>query len=557
MNAHATATTVGPSTHATGTVAAASKPQSTYAVIALANIATSDTPMQKMRRQHFDKAALGELAASIKALGVLQPVLVRPDPKFTSGGYYTLVAGERRYLAAKQAGLAAIPATIRQLTDLEVIEMQVVENNQREGLHELIEAEGFDQLRREHKLSADDIAAKVGKSRRYVFNRLKLCDLCPEAKTAFYDGKIGGTVAFQIARIGHHDTQRECLRELLHGKGKDEQPSKRYAEEHIRRNYLLALDGKSFPIGDATLCPKAGACGPCPKRTGNQAELFDDIKGNGNICTDPKCFADKANAFIERRRAEAVKAGRTVITGKAAKEMMPSRYSSSINGAVKPDDTCWDDPKHRSYKAILGKDAPATALIENPHDKKELIEIWPKSEISKVLKEKLPEKKKVTRSSSGVAVKDDNSAELRKRFEADLLKLVRTKHSGKIGLLELQHLTDLELNNLSDESPVYADWKLPTSYNGYEKALSEKPEKDLHKILIESLVSQDVFGFNLNGFAAKLCKQLKIDPKKVKASAIAALKKEKAAAAAAAKATTKNPATTTKPAAKKKAVAKK
>jgi ParB/RepB/Spo0J family partition protein len=129
------------------------------------------TPSTTNPRKSFPKDKLDELTDSVKRLGVLQPILLRP---LNGGGTYELVAGERRYRASKAAGLTDIPATVRELTDAEVLEIQVVENLQRSDLHELEEAEGYEKLLKcahpsGEKYTVDEIAAKVGKSRSYVF----------------------------------------------------------------------------------------------------------------------------------------------------------------------------------------------------------------------------------------------------------------------------------------------------------------------------------------------------------------------------------------------------
>jgi ParB/RepB/Spo0J family partition protein len=174
------------------------------------------TPSLTNPRKRFDEAQLAELTDSVKRHDVLQPILLRPNGK---EGHYELVAGERRFRAAKAAGLVDIPATVRELSDTDVLEIQVVENLQREDLHELEEAEGYEKLLKcthanGEKYTVEEIAAKVGKSRSYVFARLKLCALCPEARKAFYAGDLDASRALLIARIGHHDTQRQALKDV-------------------------------------------------------------------------------------------------------------------------------------------------------------------------------------------------------------------------------------------------------------------------------------------------------------------------------------------------------
>ena len=149
-------------------------------------------PSRTNPRKTFDAAKLQELATSIKAIGLHQPVVVRPLPASrvadtsidTATGKprkvrptYELVCGERRYRASKLAGMDDISALIRDLTDDQVMEIQIVENLQRDDLSELEEAEGYEQLMKHSGLTADQVGEKIGKSRAYVYARLKLIDL--------------------------------------------------------------------------------------------------------------------------------------------------------------------------------------------------------------------------------------------------------------------------------------------------------------------------------------------------------------------------------------------
>ena len=124
-------------------------------------------------RQIFADVALDELAASIRSQGVIQPLLVRPLPD----GMYEIVAGERRWRAAKKAGLLQVPVIIRELSDAEALTMALVENLQREDLNPLEEARAMATLRDKLALSQEDIAARIGKSRSAVANALRLLQL--------------------------------------------------------------------------------------------------------------------------------------------------------------------------------------------------------------------------------------------------------------------------------------------------------------------------------------------------------------------------------------------
>jgi ParB family transcriptional regulator, chromosome partitioning protein len=129
-------------------------------------------PNPRQPRDHFDEEALASLSASIKELGVLQPVLVRPV-----GDEFELVAGERRWRAAKRAGLQSIPAIVRDTTDDASLEQALVENLHREDLNPLEEAAAYQQLLEDFKLTHEELAARVGKSRAAISNTLRLFQL--------------------------------------------------------------------------------------------------------------------------------------------------------------------------------------------------------------------------------------------------------------------------------------------------------------------------------------------------------------------------------------------
>ncbi len=153
-------------------------------------------------RRQFDETKLAELADNIRQHGVLQPVLVRPMPD-GEPGFYELVAGARRYRASKLVGRESIPATVRDLTDTECLELQLIENLQRAYVHELDEARGYAALMRlqPENYTAEVLAEKIGRSEKYVYARLRLLHLIEDAQEAFYLGKLTVAHAFEIARL--------------------------------------------------------------------------------------------------------------------------------------------------------------------------------------------------------------------------------------------------------------------------------------------------------------------------------------------------------------------
>src|SRR6266513_5470132 len=174
--------------------------------ISLAKIRESKT---NPRRQ-FDESKLAELAENIRQHGVLQPILVRPLPQ-GAAGTYELVAGARRFRASKIAKRESIPATVRELTDAQALELQVIENVQRVGVHPLDEAQGYAALIKvqPNTYTVETIASRVGRSPQYVSGRLRLIQLIPEAKQAFYEAKLTVAHAFEIARLQPNDQRRD------------------------------------------------------------------------------------------------------------------------------------------------------------------------------------------------------------------------------------------------------------------------------------------------------------------------------------------------------------
>lgn len=136
-------------------------------------------------RTHFDEAALEDLAASIKENGVFQPIIVRQ-----SVNGYEIIAGERRFRASKMAGKETIPAIVRDLDERQMLEIAVLENLQREDLSPLEEAEAYDTLIKKLKITQEEVSKRLGKSRPYIANYLRLLNLPPVSTKYLKEGKL-------------------------------------------------------------------------------------------------------------------------------------------------------------------------------------------------------------------------------------------------------------------------------------------------------------------------------------------------------------------------------
>lgn len=161
-------------------------------------------------RRRFEESALEELAKSIGEYGVLQPVLLKKVKD-----YYVLIAGERRWRAAKIAGLTKIPAVIRDLNDAAAFEVALVENLQREDLNPLEEAESYKKLMEEFHYSQEVIGEKVGKSRSTITNALRLLNLDPRVQNYVIENRLTGGHARTLLGIQDGDAQFELAEKII------------------------------------------------------------------------------------------------------------------------------------------------------------------------------------------------------------------------------------------------------------------------------------------------------------------------------------------------------
>ena len=168
-------------------------------------------PNRDQPRKNFDDESIAELADSISKHGVLQPLLVRP----IIGGGYQIVAGERRWRAARMAGVQEIPAVVRDLTDSEVMQLALIENLQREDLNPLEEAGGYQALIEEYGFTQEDIARTVGRSRPAVANALRLLSLPEDIRAMVQDGTISAGHARTLLAFPDEESMRRAARLIV------------------------------------------------------------------------------------------------------------------------------------------------------------------------------------------------------------------------------------------------------------------------------------------------------------------------------------------------------
>lgn len=181
-------------------------------------------PNREQPRKNFDEDALLELSESIKQFGLLQPILVQDRDT-----YYEIIAGERRWRAAKLAGLKEIPVIIRKYTEQEIVEISLIENIQREDLNAIEEAQAYRRLMTEFNLKQDEIAERVSKSRTAVTNSMRLLKLCDEVQQMIINDMISTGHARAIISIENPEEQYNLAQKIF-----DEKMSVREVEKYIK-----------------------------------------------------------------------------------------------------------------------------------------------------------------------------------------------------------------------------------------------------------------------------------------------------------------------------------
>jgi ParB family chromosome partitioning protein len=283
-------------------------------------------------RRHFDEARMAELTDSVRVHGILTPLLVRPN----SDGY-EIAAGHRRFRAALRAELAEAPAVVRAMTDQQFVEVVTIENLQREDVHPIEEAAGYQRLIGSYGYTPAMLAERVGRSESYIAKRLALTRLIEPAKSAFLEGRIQLGHALLLARL-QPDDQQEAFKEALFERGERWGGGKRVKvtpaavsvsslDDWIRENVYLDLSSAAWRKDDVTLLAGAGACISCTKRSGANGLLFDDVK-KGDICLDAECFHQKRDNHLIAVQKAAEEKGTPLV--RIAREYVPDASKQGV-----------------------------------------------------------------------------------------------------------------------------------------------------------------------------------------------------------------------------------
>ncbi len=199
------------------------------------------SPNENQPRKHFDQELIQSLSESIKKYGILQPILVRKVEDS-----YEIIAGERRWRAAKSLGLRYVPVIVKEIGDLELAQVALVENIQRENLNSIEEAKAFKSLIEEHKLTQEEIASVIGKSRSHIANTVRLLNLDEQVKTLIIENKLTSGHGRTILGLNNFEQQIEVAMVII-----ESSLSVRETENLVRRYNNVVL--KKVEVQDLLL----------------------------------------------------------------------------------------------------------------------------------------------------------------------------------------------------------------------------------------------------------------------------------------------------------------
>lgn len=485
-----------------------------------------DSPYQP--RTSYDETSLAALAETMRAVGVMQAILVRPlsvdgliafnranpDRAGAHEGLYEIVYGHRRTRGARLADLATVPAIVRDLTDAQVRQLQAIENVQRENLKPLEEAAAYADYIKAHGVSKDRLAQELGLSRSHVYARLKLLTVVDSVKEALRRGEIATEVATDIARLHTPKIQEKALA-AIKGKYLDMddggKTSVRRIKDLLTEKFTLKLSGALFETTDDALLPGAGACTTCSKRTENAPEYVDlaedkpvpgryyggSFHGGPNLCTDPDCFDEKKKAHLRNKAGELEAKGKTVITGNRARALVSA--TGELKGGYLP---------LKAVKAELAKANKANealsvvpVVIQNPRDGKTI-------EAVKVADLKAAGLKVKEAASKGPGAshqeqqrryleerkQKERQAEKDTRAHVAVLGAVRRKAAGApLTTLALQLAAAVALKGVGyQEHSLIAALHGFKTYEALQKAVGAMPAERLATLLLDCALVDDV-----------------------------------------------------------------
>lgn len=309
---------------------------------------------------------IAELVESVRSVGIIEPLIVRRVNDFRPM-MTVLVCGARRLAAAKAAGLSEIPVYVRDLTESEGLELQIIENRDRQDVHPMDEAYAYQQLLSAplpdgSERTVENVAERCGVAIGRLHRSLGLLKLCESVQALFRDDKITSKVAQLISTL----KPSEQASAADHVADKDGLGALPYplVVKYIQETFLLDLANAPFDVSSSEF--SAPPCAECPKRSGSQPDLFGGFDGL-ELCSDPACYSRKGKLSWKKVSGAAKQGGQAVLSDKAAAEIF--RFGATevpdTSSYVSVESVCPQDPARRSYLQVLGDQAPETVLARD------------------------------------------------------------------------------------------------------------------------------------------------------------------------------------------------
>jgi ParB/RepB/Spo0J family partition protein len=393
-------------------------------------------PSRTNPRKTFPPETMKALTESIRAVGVQQPLIVRPQATYklkppdlaekrwhlvteapdglrdntyhdtealawaalkefsnqtraNPDGGFEIVAGERRWRAAKAAGVKCVPCLVRLLGDGDARQAQALENLQRVDLNPIEEAEGYRLLMTEDRLTVADLQAKLGRSRSHIFAKLALLKLCPAVKKAMEEGHLSASVGELIGRFEGPKEQERALKllqdeaEMFADAAGSEPLSFRKASALLKDNFTADLNKATFDVkANYPGAPNEGACVVCLHRSANCRDTYPDV-ASPDVCTQPACYHQKAKLAVEQTLAPFRAKGLEVMPPEELAKLF--RYGSFYGSKDYALETsrCYDDAQQRTMQKILGDALPKPVIALNANG--QVVKLYKQAELQTAL----------------------------------------------------------------------------------------------------------------------------------------------------------------------------
>lgn len=482
-------------------------------------------------RQVFPEAAMQELVERMRVSGFQSwcPLVVRPIPappemeKFTIEPCYEIAAGHRRRRAAEIAGISEIPCIVQEMDDAAFLDVLNFDNSAREDVHPLHEAAGWQQWMDKTGNGVNDIAAKIGKSKEYVYVRLKLVAMIDPAKAAFLNGEITLGHAIQIARLQIPE-QKKALKFCEAKDWRGAVKGVRDLAQFIQTDVHLEMADAQFDLDSADLVPSAGTCTACPKRTKNSPELIADRdfatehykdgkseQGDGVVdtCTDPSCFQSKLQAHLVQIEAKLKAQGEQPV-------YVSGSYNKPKKGGAlsKSDYQVVAEGTKGAKTAIVGDGGEAGKVIH--------IKVTPRPAAS----DPAAEQKKREQEEAQRKIAVDNERDVR----LEIFKAIRSK-VGPLGRVDIELLLYASVKGSRGDGLAEICAQHGIKFQKFRegeslaKALAGMADVDLFRVAVEVAVADDLDQFEIRDQLSKrhqpelllaAAKRYKVDAAKIR-----------------------------------------